>query len=82
MGGWVGGGELYPIFMGFWNILTLQSSEAYSKSFDSVDHVNIFDTMIYVGFPMNIIALIQSLYRVHCSTDRWNNEQTVQIILK
>ena len=33
----------------------------YSKAFDSISHVQLFDIMLELGFPEHIVALLQSL---------------------
>ena len=34
----------------------------YSKAFDSISHIQLFDIMLELGFPEHIVALLQSLY--------------------
>ena len=34
----------------------------YSKAFDSISHVQLFDIMLELGFPEHIVTLLQSLY--------------------
>ena len=37
----------------------------YSKAFDSISHVQLFDIMLELGFPEHIVTLLQSLYIDH-----------------
>ena len=34
----------------------------YSKAFDGISHVELFDIVLELGFPEHIVALLQSLY--------------------
>ena len=49
----------------------------YSKAFDSISHVQLFDIMLELGFPERIVALLQSLYidqivRAKSCQNTWN----------
>ena len=46
----------------------------YSKAFDSVKHHHLFDTMLKMGFPTHLVALIAGLYDNQKATIRWNGE--------
>ena len=46
----------------------------YSKAFDSVIHEHLYETMLKLGFPRHIIALISSLYKNQKGTIRWDNQ--------
>ena len=48
----------------------------YSKAFDSVEHEKLFQTLIEMGFPTHLVALIQSLYTDQEIKIRWNNNHT------
>ena len=48
----------------------------YSKAFDSVEHEKLFQTLIEMGFPTHLVALIQSLYTDEEIKIRWNNSHT------
>ena len=48
----------------------------YSKAFDSVKHQHLFETMIKMGFPRHLVALIASLYTDQKATIRWNGEHS------
>ena len=47
----------------------------YSKAFDSISHVQLFD-MLELGFPEHIVALLQSLYIDQTAVIRWNGSTT------
>ena len=62
---------------------TLQMSERtfivfidYSKAFDSVSHLQMFDILNDMGFPRHIVALIQALYEKQSAIVRWNGAHT------
>ena len=62
---------------------TLQMSERtfivfidYSKAFDSVSHIQMFDILNDMGFPRHIVALIQALYEKQSAIVRWNGAHT------
>ena len=44
----------------------------YSKAFDDISHVQLFDIMLELGFPEHIVALLQSLYIDQTALLRWN----------
>ena len=46
----------------------------YSKAFDSVNHNQLFDIMIKMGFPTHLVSLIAALYDNQKATIRWNGE--------
>ena len=46
----------------------------YSKAFDSISHVQLFDIML--GFPEHIVALLLSLYVDQTAVIRWNGSTT------
>ena len=46
----------------------------YSKAFDSVKHHRLFDSMMTMGFPKHLVALIAGLYYNQKATIRWNEE--------
>ncbi|GFO05905.1 retrovirus-related pol polyprotein from type-1 retrotransposable element r2 [Plakobranchus ocellatus] len=48
----------------------------YSKAFDSVSHNELFKTLITMGFPPHLVALIQSLYTDQTAKIRWNCSHT------
>jgi hypothetical protein len=48
----------------------------YSKAFDNVDHNELLRTLVKMGFPIHLIALIQSLYTDQSATIRWNGSHT------
>ena len=48
----------------------------YSKAFDTVSHVALFQVMRDMGFPHHLIALISNLYTVQQAKIRWNNDYT------
>ena len=48
----------------------------YSKAFDSISHVQLFDIMLELGFPEHIVALLQSLYIDQPAVIRWNGSTT------
>ena len=48
----------------------------YSKAFDSISHVQLFDIMLELGFPEHIVALLQSLYIDQTAVIRWNGSTT------
>ena len=44
----------------------------YSKAFDSISHVQLFDIMLELGCPEHIVALLQSLYIIyHRNIPNW-----------
>ena len=47
----------------------------YSKAFDSVIHLHLFNTMVKMGFPKHLISLIASLYKDQKATIRWNSRK-------
>ena len=48
----------------------------YSKAFDSVKHHQLFETMLSMGFPRHLVALIAGLYDNQKATIRWNGEHS------
>ena len=48
----------------------------YSKAFDNISHVQLFDIMLELGFPEHIVALLQSLYIDQTAVIRWNGSTT------
>ena len=48
----------------------------YSKAFDSVSHIQMFDILNDMGFPRHIVALIQALYEKQSAIVRWNGAHT------
>ena len=48
----------------------------YSKAFDSVDHHELIQTLSQMGFPLHLIALIQSLYTDQSAKIRWNSDHS------
>ena len=48
----------------------------YSKAFDSVSHIHMFDILNDMGFPRRIVALIQALYEKQSAIVRWNGAHT------
>ena len=48
----------------------------YSKAFDNVDHDQLVQTLIKMGFPPHLVALIQSLYIDQNAKIRWNGSHT------
>ena len=48
----------------------------YSKAFDSVNHNQLYITMIRMGFPKHLVALIAALYDDQKATIRWNGEHS------
>ena len=48
----------------------------YSKAFDSISHVQLFDIMLELGFPEHIVALLQSPYIDQPTVIRWNGSTT------
>ena len=48
----------------------------YSKAFDSISHVQLFDIMLELGFPEHIVTLLQSLYIDQTAVIRWNGSTT------
>ena len=48
----------------------------YSKAFDSVSHVQLFNVMHKMGFPVHIVSLLQSLYQDQTAQIRWNGNHT------
>ena len=44
----------------------------YSKAFDSISHVQLFDIMLELGFPEHIVALLQSLHIDQTAVITWN----------
>ncbi len=48
----------------------------YSKAFDSVSHIKLFDVMKEMGFPVHLVSLLQSLYVNQRGMIRWNDENT------
>ena len=48
----------------------------YSKAFDNISHVQLFDIMLQLGFPEHIGALLQSLYIDQTAVIRWNGFTT------
>ena len=48
----------------------------YSKAFDSVSHIQMFDILNDMGFPRHIVALIQALYEKQSAVVRWNGAHT------
>ena len=55
----------------------------YSKAFDLVNHNQLFSTLLKMGFPKHIVALLQDLYSGHVGTIRWDGQNTQEFpILK
>ena len=52
--------------------LALATFIDYSKAFDSISHVELFDIVLELGFPEHIVALLQSLYIDQTAVIRWN----------
>jgi hypothetical protein len=48
----------------------------YSKAFDSISQIQLFDMMNSMGFPRHIVSLIQGLYINQTSVIRWNGKHT------
>ena len=48
----------------------------YSKAFDSVSHIQMFNLLNDMGFPRHIVALIQALYEKQSAIVRWNGSHT------
>ena len=48
----------------------------YNKVFDSVNHNQLFTTMIKMGFPTHLVSLIAALYDDQKATIRWNGEHS------
>ena len=48
----------------------------YSKAFDRISHVQLFDIMLELGFPEHIVALLQPLYIDKRAVIRWNGSTT------
>ena len=48
----------------------------YSKAFDNVHHDNLVQTLLNMGFPPHLVALIQSLYTDQNAKIRWNGTHT------
>ena len=48
----------------------------YSKGFDNVDHHDLVTTLIHMGFPPHLAALIKSLYDNQNAKIRWNGSHT------
>ena len=48
----------------------------YSKAFDSVSHIQMFNLLNDMGFPRHIVALIQTLYEKQSAIVRWNGSHT------
>ena len=48
----------------------------YSKAFDSVSHIQMFNILNDMGFPRHIVALIQALYEKQSAIVRWNGSHT------
>ena len=48
----------------------------YSKAFDSVSHIQMFDILNDMGFPRHIVALMQALYEKQSAIVRWNGAHT------
>ena len=44
----------------------------YSKAFDSVSHIQMFNLLNDMGFPRHVVALIQALYEKQSAIVRWN----------
>ena len=44
----------------------------YSKAFDSVIHIHMFNILNDMGFPRPIVALVQALYEKQSAIVRWN----------
>ena len=47
----------------------------YSKAFDGISRVQLFDIMLELGFPEHIVALLQSLYINQTALIRWNGHK-------
>ena len=48
----------------------------YSKAFDNVDHQALVTTLLNMGFPPHLVALIQALYNDQNAKIRWNGSHT------
>jgi hypothetical protein len=48
----------------------------YSKAFDSISQVQLFDILIKMGFPKHLVAMIQNLYINQTATVRWEGEHS------
>ena len=48
----------------------------YSKAFDSVDHIELTKTLKNMGFPLHLVALIQSLYTNQTAKIKWNSDHS------
>ena len=48
----------------------------YSKAFNSVNHIQMFNLLNNMGFPRHIVALIQALYEKQSAIVRWNGSHT------
>ena len=48
----------------------------YSKAFDNVSHIQMFNILNDMGFPRHIVALIQALYDKQSAIVRWNGSHT------
>ena len=54
----------------------------YAKAFDSVSHMQLFETMKRMGFPKHLVALLQQLYCDQKGVVKWNGtlSQPYQIL--
>ena len=52
----------------------------YAKAFDCVSHINVWDTMEQMGFPVHIINLVANLYKEQESVVSTINGDTVLLV--
>ena len=48
----------------------------YSKAFDRVSHIQMFNILNDMGFPRHIVAMMQALYEKQSAIVRWNGSHT------
>lgn len=53
----------------------------YSKAFDTLSLVQLFQIMMEMDFPRHLVALLQGLYTDHKALIRWNNACTEEFAL-
>jgi len=46
----------------------------YTKAFDTVSYSLLFTTLMAIGIPRHLVALIQALYQQQLAAVKWNGE--------
>ena len=48
----------------------------YSKAFDNISQVQMFEILTEMGFPKHLVALLEALYNDQSAVIRWNGRHS------